>query len=68
MQRVDDGIAALLIFLVAGRQEDDDVAIDGIAFEIAFERRAVDLDVLHRDRLCAGDDVGNDGLHLGREP
>ena len=68
MQRVDHGIAALLVFLVAGRQKDDDIAIDGIAFEIAFEGCAVDLDVLDRDRLCSGDDVGNIGLHLSDEP
>ena len=68
VQRVDHGIAALLVFLVAGRQEDDDVTIDSVAFEIAFKRRAVDLDVLHRHRLCAGDDVGNVCLHLRREP
>ena len=48
VQRVDHGIATLLVFLVAGRQKDDDIAIDGVAFKIAFERRAVDLDVLHR--------------------
>ena len=64
VQRVDDGIAALLVFLVAGRQKDDDIAIDGIAFEIAFERRPVDLDVLDRDGLCAGDDFG----HVGSAP
>ena len=68
MQRVDHGIAALLVFLVAGRQKDDDVTIDGVAFKIAFKCRAVDLDVLDCYRLCAGDDVGNVCLHLGREP
>ena len=37
VQGVDNRIAALLLGLVARGQEDDDVAIDGIAFEIAFE-------------------------------
>ncbi len=55
VQRVDHGITTLLVFLIAGRQKDDDVAIDGIAFEIAFECCAVDLDVLHLHGLCAGD-------------
>ena len=68
VQRVDDGIAALLIFLVAGRQEDNDIAVDGVAFEIAFQGCAVDLDVLNRVGLCARDDVGNVRLHLGSDP
>ena len=66
VQRVDDGIAALLVLLVAGRQEDNHIAIDGVAFQIAFQSCAVNLDVLHRDGLCARHDGGNVGLHLGR--
>ena len=66
MQRVDHGIAVLLVFLVAGRQKDDDIAIDSIPFKIAFERCAVDLDVLDRYRFCSGDDVWNIGLPLER--
>ena len=64
VQRVDDGIAALHIFLIAGRQKDEDIAIHCIPLQIAFKGCAVDLDVLHRVRLCAWDDVGNDGLRL----
>jgi hypothetical protein len=68
VQRIDNGIAALLVFLVAGRQEYDDVTIDSVALKIAFKSCAVDLNALHPDRLCSGDDVGNVRLHLGREP
>ena len=68
VQRVDDGIAAVSCPGVAGRQEDDDVAVDGVAFQIAFERRAVNLDVLHGDGLGAGNCCGNVRLHLGRKP
>ena len=32
----------------AGRQEDGNIAIDGVTFEIAFERRAVNLDAFDR--------------------
>ena len=64
VQRVDDGIAAVLVLRVARRQEDEDVAVDGVAFEIAFERSAVDLDVLDGDRLCAGDDCRDFGFDL----
>ena len=53
MQRIDHRITALLILLIARRKEDDCVAIDSIAFEIAFKSRAVNLDVLYRDRLRA---------------
>ena len=65
VQRVDHGITALLLFLIAGRQKDDYVAIDGIAFEIALKRRAVNLDVLYRDRLCARDNLRDVRFHLG---
>ena len=37
VQRVDHRIAALLVFLVAGRKKNDDVTIDGVAFKIAFK-------------------------------
>ena len=65
VQRVDHGVAAVLAGGVAGRQEDDDIAIDGVAFQIAFERGAVNLDVLGGDGFCAGDWWRNNGLDLG---
>ena len=43
MQSVHDGKPAMLILRVARRQKNKDVAVDGIAFQIAFERRAMDL-------------------------
>ena len=67
VQCVDDRITALFIFLVAGWQEDDDIAIGSIAFEIAFESRAVNLDVLNCGVLCTGNGFGNVGLHLRRK-
>ena len=66
VQRVDHRIAALRVFLIAGRKEDDHVAIDGLAFKIALKRSAVDLDVLHRDGLCTWHRRGNVGLYLCR--
>ena len=66
MQRIDNRIMVLLILLIARWQEDDCVSIDSVAFEIAFKSRAVNLDVLHRDGLCAGNHFGNDRLHLGQ--
>ena len=53
MQRVDDRIAAVLLWRVARRQEDDDVAVDGVTLEIAFERGAVNLDALDGRRAGA---------------
>ena len=64
VQRIDDRVTALLVFLITRRQKDNGIAIDNLAFEISFQCRAVDLDVFHRDGLCARHRVGNDGLHL----
>lgn len=44
VQRINDGIAARFVFLVAGGQENNCLAVDGIAFQIAFKRGTVDLD------------------------
>ena len=54
VQCIDHRIAAALATGIAGRQEDNDVAVDGIAFQIAFQCGAVNLDVLHRHGLGAG--------------
>ena len=54
VQRVNHRVAPILLSGVARRQENDDVPIDGIAFQIPLERRAVYLDVLHRRRFRAG--------------
>ncbi len=62
MQRINDGVMAVLVSATAGRQEHDHVAVDGITLEVAFETGAVDLDVLRRDRPGTGRDLG---LHLG---
>jgi hypothetical protein len=58
---IHHGIAASLVFRVAGRQKDKDVTVYLVAFKIAFECGAVNLYVLHRDRLCAG----HRGRYLG---
>ena len=54
----------MLSLRIARRQEDEHVAIDGVAFEIAFERGAVDLDALDGRRLGAG----HRGRHFGLAP
>ena len=58
VQRVDDRVAARRVRRIARRQKDDDVAIDGVTLQVAFERDAVDLDVLHRDRPGSGNRRG----------
>ena len=68
VQGIDHRVAAMLVFAVTRRQEDDHVTVDRVSLEIAFESCAVDLDLLNRDGLCAGDNVGNVRLHLRREP
>ena len=45
VEEIDDGVAAMGIFSVTGREVDGDVAIGGVAFEVALEGFAVDLDV-----------------------
>ena len=51
MQRVDHRIASRLLFGITGRQKDDRVAVNDVAFEIALQRLTVNLDVFHRHRL-----------------
>jgi len=51
---------------VAGRQKDEDIVVYGIAFQIALQRCAVNLDVLDDDGLCSGNDRGHLGLRLRR--
>ena len=64
MQRVDDGIAARAVLVVARRQKHDRIAIDGVSFEIAFQRLAVNGDALDDRGPCPRDDVGHVGLDL----
>ena len=66
VQGIHHGIAARLVGGVAGRQEDEDVAIDGVAFEISFQCCAVNLDVLDAYGLRSGDDGRDFGLNLGQ--
>ncbi len=61
MQGIDNRITAAFLRGVTRRQEDNDIAVDGIAFQIAFQCRAVNLDVLH----CHGFGAGHDGRHIG---
>jgi hypothetical protein len=51
MEQVYNRIALVPVRGVARRQVDEDVAIRRVVFEIAFERRAVDLDALDLARL-----------------
>lgn len=57
----------MLVGVVTGREKDEGVAIDGVAFEIAFEGFAVDFDVFDCDGFCVGDDGRDFGLDLGSQ-
>ena len=54
VQCVHDGVAAMFVLLITGRQKHDDIAVDGVAFQIAFKRCAVDLDSLNSDWFAPG--------------
>ena len=64
VQRVDDRIASRAILVVARREKDDNVPVDGIAFEIAVERLPVNLDALDDRRSRPGHDVRHIRLDL----
>lgn len=57
VEHIDDGVAALGVLGVAGRQVDGDVAGGGIADEVAFEAAAVDAEALGG----SGGRVGGEG-------
>jgi hypothetical protein len=63
VQRVDHRIAALALPRISGRKENEDVAIDRVAFEISGERSPVDLDPFER----RGPRARDDGWHLRRQ-
>ena len=44
----------MFVPVVAERQEDKDIAVNCVAFEIALQRLPMNLDVLHSDGLCGG--------------
>ena len=67
VQGVDDRIAPGLLLRVARGQEDDRIAIDGVALQVAFQGLPVDLDPLHGGGLGARDDRRHFGLHLRGE-
>jgi len=50
--------------VVAGRQEHDRVAIDGVSFEVVLERPPVNLDALDDGRARARHRVGHVRLDL----
>ena len=64
MQRIDDRIAAGPVFRIAGRQEHEDVPVGAVAFKVAFEGRAVNLDALHGDWLRSLNHRRHFGLYL----
>ena len=64
VQRIDHRIAALRVFVVAGRKKHDHVTIDSVTLEIAFKRHPMNLDVFYRDWLCARYDIRDVGLRL----
>jgi hypothetical protein len=54
MQEVNDGIAAMAIARVTGREVDRNVAVGRIALQVAFEKFAVDLDAFDGARRGYG--------------
>ena len=64
MQGIDHRVAPRFVLGVTGRQEDKHVAVHRIALQIAFQSRAVNLDVLHRYRLGVRDYRRHDRLNL----
>ena len=65
VQGIHHGIPSGRVEAVTGWQNDQYVAVFCIAFQIAFQRRAVNLDALDGDGPCARDGVGQMGLNLG---
>ncbi|MBF5092562.1 hypothetical protein F1640_22035 [Novosphingobium sp. NBM11] len=66
VQRIEHRIAPLGLGGVVWRQHDEHRPVRRLAFQIAFERRAVDRDGLHRQPRRAGDDRRTLGHRLGK--
>ena len=54
VQGINHRIAPRLRLGVAGRQEDDNVAVDRVPFQVALQGSPVNLNVLHGNRLRVG--------------
>ena len=67
MQRVDNRIPAVFLFLIARRQEDENVAVDRIPLQVALQSRTVNLDVLDRNWLCSRNYLRNVGCYLSHK-
>jgi len=67
VQGVNDWIALRLILRIAGRKEHKHVAINRVSFQIAFQSRSVNFDVLDRHWLCTGNRRRHICLHLRGE-
>jgi hypothetical protein len=61
VQGIEDRVTPALLTGVTGGQEYNDIAVDGVAFQIAFQCGAVNLDAL----LRYGFRTGHGGRHLG---
>ena len=59
--------AALFMFCIPGRKEDNHIPVDGITCKVPFQRIAAHLNALHGDGLCPRHSLGQVGLHLGGE-
>ena len=66
VQGIDHGIAPRPVPGIAGRQEHQHIAVRRIAFEILFQRRAMDLDALEANGRCPGHYIGHIGFGLGQ--
>src|SRR5439155_16306572 len=55
----------MIVFAVARRQKDKDLAVDGVPLQVALQCRAVNFDALDGDWLSAGNYRRNLRLHLG---
>ena len=67
VQGVNDWIASRLILRIAGRKKNKHLAINRVSFQIAFQSRSVNFDMLDRHRLCTGNRRRHIRLHLRGE-
>ena len=66
VQRIDHRIATRRIGGIAGWQEHQHITVGGIAFQAAFQRRTMHLDVFYRHLRRAGNQIGDIVLGLGK--
>ena len=64
MKGIHDRVATGPLACIARREEDEHIAIGGVALQVALERLPVNRDPLDGRRAGAGHDVRHGGLDL----